>query len=43
MMLWVMGVCAWLLFWGVLLSNALMTRTAPCPWSLFFDDGREDQ
>ena len=34
MMLWIMGVCAWLLFWAVGLSNVLVARAAPRPWSL---------
>lgn len=38
MMLWMMGVCAWLLLWAVVLSNALVARTEPRPWSLL-DDG----
>ena len=40
MTLWMMGVCAWLLFWGVVLSNSLVARVAPRPWSLL-DGGSE--
>lgn len=40
MMLWMMGVCAWLLLWTVVLSNALVARAAPRPWSLL-DGGSE--
>lgn len=40
MTIWVMGVCAWLLFWAVMLSNSLVARIAPGPWSLL-DDGSE--
>lgn len=40
MTMWMMGVCAWLLFWAVMLSNSLLSRIAPRPWSLL-DDGSE--
>lgn len=40
MTMWMMGVCAWLLFWAVMLSNSLLARIAPRPWSLL-DDGSE--
>jgi hypothetical protein len=40
MILWMMGVCAWLLLWAVVLSNARLAHASPRPWSLF--DGGSD-